>query len=260
MKLKYLFLTLILLMIGIGTVDAKSIEYNLTIDKDLYFHEANVYRVNDSELDTSGNYDFMTSVVKDKIYFDNDNGVPYTKTKKKANGEYIVTLKNDYSPIFLTGSRILNECFSEFDFKDNEKSLSIKTTSPFYCYSRADSIVINIKTDLKVTSSNADSVNGNTYTWNSIDKNFTLRFAAEIPDIENAPMEKGYSDTGEVEDEDNDQNNTQNNEDEQTNNNNDETTSSISGIVIAVIFIIISIAAVIIFIILNQKKSNLNKI
>ena len=144
MKLKYLFLTLILLMIGISTVDAKSIEYNLTIDKDLYFHEANVYRVNESELDTSGNYDFMTSVVKDKIYFDNDNGVPYTKTKKKANGEYIVTLKNDYSPIFLTGSRILNECFSEFDFKDNEKSLSIKTTSPFYCYSRADSIVINI--------------------------------------------------------------------------------------------------------------------
>ena len=36
MKLKYLFLTLIFLIIGISTVDAKSIEYNLTIDKNLY--------------------------------------------------------------------------------------------------------------------------------------------------------------------------------------------------------------------------------
>lgn len=258
MKLKYLFLTLIFLIIGISTVDAKSIEYNLTIDKNLYFHEANIYKVNESELDTSGNYDFMTSVVKDKIYFDNNSSVFYTKTKKKVNGEYIVTLKNDYSPIFLTGSRILNECFSEFDFRDNEKSLSIETISPFYCYSRADSIVINIKTDLNVTSSNADSVNGNTYTWNSIDRNFNLRFSAEIPDIDTEPMEKGYS----VSEEDNENDNTQNNEDElaPANDDNNETTSPFSGIIIAVIFIILSITAIIIIIVLKQKKSNLNKI
>ena len=246
MKLKYLFLALILLTIGISTADAKSIEYNLTIDKDLYFHEANIYKVNESELDTSGNYDFMTSVVKDKIYFDNDSSVLYTKSKKKVNGEYIVTLKNDYSPIFLTGSRILNECFSEFDFEDNEKALSIRTTSPFYCYSRANSIVINIKTDLKVTSSNADSVNGNTYTWNSIDRNFNLRFSAEIPDIDTEPLEEGYSIT--EEDSENNNDNTQSNEDEQiiNNDNAEETTSPFSGIVIAVIFIIVSIIAIII--------------
>lgn len=257
MKLKYLFLTLMLFLIGIGTVNAKSIEYNLTIDEDLHFYEENIYKVKESELDKSGDYDFMTSIVNDKIYFDNDSSVPYTKTKKKVNGEYIVTLKNDYSSLFLTGSRILNECFSEFDFKDNKDDLSIKTSSPFYCYSRADSIVINIKTDLTVTSSNADSVNGNTYTWNSIDRNFTLRFSAEIPEIEEEPMDEVYDNSNITDDTDD-----QNANEEQTNDSDDENDESnqISGTIIAALFVIASVIAIIVFIILKQKKSNLNKI
>ena len=75
MKIKYIFISLICFMFGISFVNAKSIEYNLTIDKNLKFSENNIYTIKDSELDNSGNYDFMTSVVKEDIYFNTDTKV-----------------------------------------------------------------------------------------------------------------------------------------------------------------------------------------
>lgn len=259
MKLKHLFLILTFLVIGINTVEAKSIEYNLTIDKDLTFHENNIYIVKESELDKSGNYDFMTSVVNDKIYFDNDSSVPYTKTKKKVNGEYMVTLKNNYSSIFLTGSRILNECFSKFDFRDNESSLSIKTTSPFYCSSRADSIVINIKTDLEVTSTNSNNKNGNTYTWNNIDDNFTLNFSARIPEIETTPMEEGFENPETTTENNDNITDDETNKEEQTSE--EETQKKETNyMTVGIISAVVVLSIIIVILILKRKNSNLNKI
>lgn len=256
MKLKYYLFIVFIFMIGIVNVDASSIEYNLTIDEELKFYENIVYKVKKSELDTSGNYDFLTSVVNDKIYFDIDGEVLYTKAKKLVGDEYIITLKNDFYPLFFSSERIINECFSKFDFEDNKDKLSVSLESPFYCLHRADTIKVNIKTDLYVSDSNADVVNGKVYTWNVEDKEFDLRFSAQIPELESAPADEDYEevDDGSAVD-DNEQIDEAN--DDVIDEENDGSVGKVIGIIVLVIVLVGGIIA---FIILKNKNNNLNKI
>lgn len=260
MKFKYLIWSIICFVIFVFDANASSIEYNLTIDNDLSFHENNIYRVNSNELDRSGNYDFMTSVVTDTIYFNDNTKVPYTKTRSLSNGVYTVNLKHDYTSSFLVDSRILNECFNTFDFNDNETSLSIRTSSPFYCHARADSITINIITDLEVVSENADSINGNVYTWTPENENFTLRFNAQIPEVEvdpDAPTD--FADEDGV-DETNDGTNANDEETSNVDASEEDNDSSTSIVVIIIIVAVLIIAGIIAFVILRKKKEGLNKI
>lgn len=255
--LKYLLLLIVFFMC-IPIVNASSIEYNLTIGSDLSFHENNIYRVNSNELDRSGNYDFMTSVVTDTIYFNDNTKVPYTKTRSLSNGVYTVNLKHDYTSSFLVDSRILNECFNTFDFNDNETSLSIRTSSPFYCHARADSITINIITDLEVVSENADSINGNVYTWTPENENFTLRFNAQIPAEETDP--DAPTDFVEEDDTNDDSTNTPEEESSNADASEEDNDSSTSIVVIIIIVAVLIIAGIIAFVILRKKKEGLNKI
>ena len=254
MKIKYIFISLICFMFGISFVNAKSIEYNLTIDKNLKFSENNIYTIKDSELDNSGNYDFMTSVVKEDIYFNTDTKVKYTKTKKHSGGVYTITLKNSYASIFLTGSRILNDCFSKIDYNDTSSSISIKTSTPFYCGHRADQIKINITTPLTVTSSNADTSSNGVYTWTPKDDDFSIDFSVKKPQLETEPMDHD----GKEETADSNTDNTDNTdaidigEDADSNNN--------TGVIIAIVFVGASIILIIALIILKNKKNKLNRI
>ena len=195
MKRKYFIIVLFVLGLVYTNVDASSIEYNLTIGDDLQFYENIIYKVNKSELKSSENYDFMTSIVNDTIYFDNDENVPYSKTKKLVNGTYIVTLKNSFSSLFFTGERIINECFSKYIYDDDGNILSIKLESPFYCSHRADTITIKIKTELDVKYSNAESINNNEYVWNPKDKDFYLRMTLESPNLNDSLQSDGGTDS-----------------------------------------------------------------
>ncbi len=255
MKLRYYILILTLLLFGISNVNASSINYNLTIDKNIYFHETIVYKVKKSELDTSGNYDFLTSVVNGPIYFDNNDSVKYTKTKRIANDEYIITLKNDFSSIFVTSERIINECFNTFDFSNNDGEISIELSSPFFCLKRADNIMVNITTDLNVLDSNADSINGNKYTWNVDSKDFNLSFSAKIPELETEPMDEIDEEINDpqIDEDETNINDTENNKEQKEKNN------SVLTIGLTVVGII-AIAGVIFVIILKIKKNKLNEI
>ena len=62
------------LNLKITNVHASSIEYNLTIDDNMNFIENNIYKIKESEIVKTRNYDFMTSVVKDKIYYNDIGG------------------------------------------------------------------------------------------------------------------------------------------------------------------------------------------
>ena len=259
MKLKYLILIITCCFIGTISVNASSITYNLNIDKNLEFKEDVVYKVKNSELDNSGNYDFLTSVVNDKIYFDNNKSVKYKKTKSYSNGVYTVHLKNDYSYLFLSGSRILNECFSSFDFDiDDEDYLYFNSSSPFYCTKRADTITVNVTTDLKVSSHNANTFSGKTYTWNKIDDSFTLRM-----NIVKAKNESSSEPLDEIITDENDSVESDTNYDE--NDGNSESTEkedikkSISPIIILIILGGFFIGLIII-IVLKTKSKNVNKL
>ena len=250
MKFKYLYLFIICSIIGISSASASSIEYNLTIDENMNFTENNIYKVKETELEKSNSYDFLTSVVKDSIYFNEDNKVKYTKSRKYSNGVYTVTLKNKYSPVFLTGSRIIQECFSKTNYDYTDDYISITTSSPFYCLHRADSIQINIKTSLNVISNNADSKSNNTYIWTPKDKDFELSFKVskktESDSKDNSPGETGATGNTDTVD---------------TSTKEEKTKKSPLSIIITIV--VLGIACIILLIVLKNlknKKDNLNQI
>ena len=267
MKLKSILFVICCFFINIGFVNASSINYNLNIDKNYNFSEKIVYKVKSSEMDNSGNYDYLTSVVKDKVYFDNDSSVLYKKSKSYSNGEYTVTLKNNYSYIFLSSSRILKECFSDYDFdiSDND-SLSIDTTSPFYCTHRANSIIINITTPLKVANHNANKVNGSTYTWNNVNDDFRLLFKVMTNDEEANSSGLDSITTGSNGTEESSNNNKDVSTNDVTTNddNNDtsktETKKSISPLTIVFLIAIFVVFALAIVLFFKSKSSRINKI
>ena len=261
MKIKYIIFAFICFVFAGASVYASSIEYNLTIDDDGNFKENNIYKVKSSELKKTGNYDFMTSIVNDKVYFNEDRKVEYNKTKKKSNGVYTITLKNEYSSSFLNGSRIIQECFSKYDFND-ATNITISTSSPFYCYSRADSITINIMTNLEVLNNNAEAVNGNTYTWHPTSRDFTLEFGVKRKEITNdgPPMDdiptEDQNSSSDTTTGDNSDTNTEDNTSADTTKEKKPVNLTVVGIASGVIIFIIIMACLI----LKQKKNSLNKI
>ena len=254
MKIKYFLLLVTLSIFGISNVNASSIEYNLTIDDKAYFYEVINYEIEYSDIDRSV-YNYPTEVLDSDIYFDNDRSVKYKKTKKNLGSKYLITLKNDYGNIFLSGQRIVNECFKSFDYNITDSRITFDSESPFFCSKRADKITIKITSELDVISSNADIINNNTYIWNVNSKNFNLRFSAGIPELENDPMEdlNGYGPENSNENESIDEETVENTDD-----NNQEKSISIGTFI--VIGAVISIISVIAIIILKAKKKKLNQI
>lgn len=192
MKIKYLLL-IITGFLWIMPVEALStIEYNLTMDDDLTFTENNIYMIDKSDIDNTS-YNFLTSVLNDKIYFNEDREVYYTKSKSLIGNKYKVTLRNKYDSSFFDRNRIVNECFFDYEYDEQAGSISFETEAPFLCDKRADEITIKLKTNLKVTS-NADSISSNTYIWNVKDENFSMRVGINTPDNGADPMEDLRSD------------------------------------------------------------------
>ena len=189
MKIRYLFLIIFILLCSIYTnVNASSINYNLRIDNSLQFYETITYNVDEKDVKKDGNYSFLTSIVNDPIYFDLNEEIKYDKNKKNITNGYLVTLKNDYSYLFLSKSRIINECFVNKKFDNTNNYISF-VASDFYCSHRADNIKVSINTDLTVLSSNANSSENNTYIWDNITDNFTVNFRIKVPNIESEPMD-----------------------------------------------------------------------
>ena len=250
MKYKYLFLIgFVLILFSFDNVNASSINYNLRIDKNLHLYETITYNVDKKDIKNDGYYHFLTSIVNDPVYFDLKKELKYKKTKKKINNGYLVTLKHDYSYLFLSKSRIINECFVQKDLNNNNSYLSF-TASDFYCAHRADTINVTINTDLQVLNTNSTNNTDNNYTWNNINKDFNIRFQVGIPTIENEPMDDVNSKT--TDNASNDKSSTEK-ESEKEN-------KHITKYVIIGIIGIISISAIAITIFLKSKKSSLNKI
>lgn len=255
----YLFIAIFCSLFIFGKVDASSIVYNVNIDRDFECHEDIIYTISSNEISNGDNYDFLTSVVKDDIYFDNDASVKYRKTKNYSNGVYTVHLKNDYLYTFFTNSRIANECFSDFNLTPSLKKFKVKTSSPFYCNLRADKITINIITDLNVVSSNASSVTGNKYTWNVKDENFNIRFTLDTP-LSNQEQEEESIDIINEDELDSDDPLLTEKENKESSNKQQETKKESNSIITIAIISSVLIALITVIVILKAKKSNLNKI
>ena len=265
MKYKSLILAIFIFCFNIAIVNAESnITYNLTIDDEAHFYEQIKYEVGYNDIDNKS-YNFPTSVVNDTIYFNKDKTTKYNKKITKTNSGYIVTLTNNYAPIFLNDQRIINECFNNYELKTTNDEVSLDTEAPFYCTQRANNIIINIKTNLAVTQSNADSVVKNTYTWTVKDRNFNLRFGVDMPtntDENTAPLDDvdNSSSTDSTTNQNTPQDSNKPTDTQTDDTNNQKNSNPLTGIIIATIVLALSVGIIITVITLKIKKNQINKI
>ena len=250
---KYFILLVIAFCFCLTDVHASSINYDLRIDKYMEFYETITYNISNSDI-KSGEYSFLTSIVNDKVYFNENNGVEYTKVKKKTSNGYVVKLTHEYSSGFFENSRIAKECFSSVTLTNDTDGIEFSSSSPFFCSHRADSITVNITTDLTVTNSNATSVNGNKYTWTNLDNDFSLKFSTRPITIESDTVLDNDDGTG------SDVSNNSDNDTTNTNSENTETKKGISASTIVIIIIVILLFSVSIFLLLNARSKSVNKL
>ena len=96
--------------------------------------------------------------------FYNNTNIFYKNSLSNDNDYKNVVMEYSFKPDEFTNSSSLNTCFSNHEFVNNRDYYYIDLSGHFNCLI-GDSFTINIITDNKVISHNADSVNGNTYTW-----------------------------------------------------------------------------------------------
>ena len=244
MKTKYLFLISILFLCSsFSDVHASSINYNLQIDSNMNFHEKIIYNIDSKDIKRDGSYHFLTNVLDNPIYFDLKEELRYKKSKSSASNGYVVTLQYDYPYMFLSKSRILNECFTNKQINNNASYISLNA-SDFYCSHRADNIKVVINTPLTVSSSNANTHNGNSYIWNNITDQFSLNFKVQIPPIEEEPMHSL----------DDEESNIDNNTDNESNNKKQHISVVVILSMIGVIFVLLLFG----FVMLKKKKEQLD--
>ena len=241
MKKYLIFVFFILLIVSYTNVNASSINYNVIVDKDFQLYETITYNIDKKDVKNDGYYHFLTSIVNDNVYFDLKEEIKYNKTKQTTSNGYLVTLKYDYASLFLSKSRIINECFVKKQIQNNTDYVSFQA-SDFYCAHRADNIRVSIVTDLDVVKSNATSHNGNAYVWDNIDDKFNINIKIKQPNLEITPMDDIHSD---INNNDNDNGIDSDNSEENDNNENNRISTSIiliTGAVLVFSIIGVSIA------------------
>ena len=166
MKKVIIFLIIVFCLTGCTS------SYNIKISNDK-INESVVSVINGSELSApymqyyNSNYspdDPLTPFIKNEQYpFVNNFNDIYEKDVKEEYDNYIVTLKYDYTYDEYKKSKAYN-CFENRRFDSEDGLYTIEMGGHFYCL-YGDEVKINIETNNKVIKNNADSVNGNIYTW-----------------------------------------------------------------------------------------------
>ena len=74
-------------------------------------------------------------------------------------------IKYDHDFDKFGNSKVINDCFDDFQFKNTDEFIAIKASGKFSCMYDNNKININITTDKYVSSNNASKVVNNTYSW-----------------------------------------------------------------------------------------------
>lgn len=156
-----------------------SVTYNLTID-DNTFEENVVFAFSKS----TTSYSELSFYLNDKIPIglSDDNKKFYNSEIKDVGDVYNLIYNFNHEEKFIENSYFVNNCYPNVSIINNNEIISISSGKGFNCFIgddglKADSVKINIKTDLKVLENNADEVNDNVYTWNI---NYTNYSSKEI--------------------------------------------------------------------------------
>ena len=145
-------------------------EYNLEIEGNKFKEEIKLIADSSEEI-SQFNKKWEISTNKE----DNTFGGDPSTTKNPIDNPYNYNLTNntltfsyDFSQNEYKNSLAVSKCYNNLTVTNYQDSIVISTPSKTIClgnYPPLNSIVINITTNKKVTSNNADNINGNTYTW-----------------------------------------------------------------------------------------------
>ncbi len=163
MKKLLIFLLIVFLLSGCTS------NYNLEISNNSFKENINA-TINKNEIPTSSPYpeieldDQITPFLnKDYSAIFSDDKALYKKRVTYLDNYINVDMSYKYNEQEFYNSNSLKLCFDNYEFS-YEDDYYIHAYGRFYCL-YSDSLDINIKTNNKVLSHNADEVNGNTYTW-----------------------------------------------------------------------------------------------
>ena len=173
------------------------VNYSVTINEDETFDE----EITMSFLKTPSDGNNLTIAEDDKTPISinpNEDKFYSSKIIDKGNTyDMVYTYKHDMNSI--KRAYFIANCFPETRISNTEDRIIINSGDGFACFIgddglKADSVKININTKLKVLNNNADSVDGNTYTWNINENNY---LAKEIYfEVERVNNEGGLSSLG----------------------------------------------------------------
>lgn len=163
---------IILLIIAVLLTTGCTCEYNLTIDNNTY-HEKIILTGTTSEEITNFSNKWQIPVDKEEynsIGGDTNSGVDVTgdiyEYSKTGNN---LVFNYDFTTSGINNSTAISQCYSKATITAYQDSIIISTSDKVNCFDRyapLTNLKINITTTKSVKSHNADSVNGNTYTWN----------------------------------------------------------------------------------------------
>lgn len=146
------------------------VKYNLTINTNSYDEKVNLSVYSDDTL--YGTIENNTADVTLK-----DENKKYTKKIKKQDSKYTVLYQYKHNNDSIKKSKFITSCFKTVNIDNSNDNISL-SASDFNCIYMddgvsANSVEVNIKTNLKVLDNNADKVFGNTYIWKFDGNNYS---------------------------------------------------------------------------------------
>lgn len=155
----------ILICLGLLLLTGCTVNYNLEISEDKISENItgdilkNEFDSIDDELGDHTIYHFL----HDEQYSLIDKSDLYKQSINDNSDKIDFNYSYDYKDNF-NNSRVLNECYENVIFEENDDFYIIKLSGGFYCLLNSK-ITVNLTTDYSVLNSNADKKNGNVYTW-----------------------------------------------------------------------------------------------
>lgn len=176
----------LLLLISILLLTGCTCEYNLNIDNLTYQEEIIIKGENEEEINNL-NQEWEIPIDKEEYNIGGDEDTILSSNIDTYKYQFINnTLKfnYDFTKNSIINSSAISSCYNKITVVNYDNKTIISTSPKINCFSKYPNLTkltVNIKTDKLVINHDADSVNGNVYTWNftkstSSDKAINLTF------------------------------------------------------------------------------------
>lgn len=179
---------MILLSLGLF-LSGCTAEYNLNITKNNIQEENIIYIENSSKNNIKED---VESLVNKYTGPTNSLGM-YSQSIVQSGNVFGVSYKTNYDLLDYNDSISFSNCYDSYKLINDENRIIIATSKKFKCfekYTELEEVVVNLTTDLKVISTNADTIRDGKYIWNitkenANDKLISIELDSQVVDKKN---------------------------------------------------------------------------